>query len=356
MAAKGFDRPPVGRFLVSVVVLVVWALYLALGPGFAFLQDLWPVSATMAFGSFVAGATAEGGGAVAFPVFTKVLHLPASTARDFALAIQSVGMTCGALLIARSGYRFLEPVFWWTLAGAAPAVLVGLTWVAPLVVPPYPKIFFTMFTLAFGGFLVWMNRRPRILRTRVACDHGRRRLEFVAAGVVGGLAASIVGSGADVVLFILLCLRYDVDEKVGTRTTVFLMAAVSLIGFGFLALSGRLAPAVWPMWLAAVPIVAFGAPLGALFCSWQKREHVVGFLIGLILLEFATTVWLVPFDASAVGFSAAFLATAFVAMLLLRESRLAPPDSEIPAGPNREGLPSPDDDPEGPPALEIGQP
>lgn len=339
-----------------MVVLAGWALFLALGPGFAFLREFWPVSATMAFGSFVAGATAEGGGAVAFPVFTKVLHIPTSTARDFALAIQAVGMTCGALLIARSGYRFLEPVFWWTLAGAAPAVIVGLAWVAPLVVPPYPKIFFTMFTLAFGGFLAWMNRRERILRDRVVVDHWTRRLEFLLAGVVGGLVAAIVGSGADVVLFIVLCLRYDVDEKVGTRTTVFLMAAVSLVGFGFLALSGRLAPAVWPMWLAAVPIVAFGAPLGALFCRWQKREHVVAFLVGLILLEFVTTVWLVPFDAAAVGFSGAFLATTAVAMCLLRESRLDPPEPGIPAGPAREDLPGPDDDPEGPSALEAGQP
>ncbi len=309
----------------------------------------------MAFGSFVAGATAEGGGAVAFPVFTKVLHIPSGTARDFALAIQSVGMTCGALLIARSGYRFLEPVFWWTLAGAAPAVIAGLVWVAPLVVPPYPKIFFTMFTLAFGGFLVWMNRRTRILRTWVPCGSWSRRLEFVLAGVIGGTVAAVVGSGADVVLFILLCLRYDIDEKVGTRTTVFLMAAVSLIGFGFLALSGRLAPAVWPMWLAGVPIVAFGAPLGALFCSWQKREHVVAFLVLLILLEFVTTVWLVPFDAAAVGFSFTFLAAAAGAMLLLRESRLDPPEPEMPAGPAPGDPPRPGD-PVGPSTVEAGQP
>lgn len=36
--------------------------------------------------------TSEGGGAVAFPVMTFILHLAPNTARDFALMIQSIGM------------------------------------------------------------------------------------------------------------------------------------------------------------------------------------------------------------------------------------------------------------------------
>lgn len=323
-------RPPVWpRFAVSFAILGGWLACHAVGDAFAVLVEHWPVALTMVFGSFVAGATAEGGGAVAFPVFTKALAIPPATARDFALAIQSVGMTCGALLIARSGYRYLADVFAWTLAGAAPAVIFGLAWVAPLVVPPYPKIFFSLFTLVFGGFLVWLNwGHHRALREAVDCRSWGTRGQFILTGLVGGLVASIVGSGADVVLFILLCLRYDLDEKIGTRTTVFVMASVSLVGFAFSLVTGRLDPRVLPMWQAAVPVVAFGAPLGALFCSWQKREHVVAFLIGLILLEFVTTLWLEPIDRRIALFSLAFLLLSSLVMAWLRWCRYRPTEEE----------------------------
>jgi uncharacterized membrane protein YfcA len=41
------------------------------------------MSVTMAFGSFIAGATSEGGGAVAFPVMTLLFNIAPSIARDF---------------------------------------------------------------------------------------------------------------------------------------------------------------------------------------------------------------------------------------------------------------------------------
>jgi hypothetical protein len=46
---------------------------------------------TMLIGSFIGGATSEGGGAVAFPVMTLVLKLAPSVARDFSLMIQCCG-------------------------------------------------------------------------------------------------------------------------------------------------------------------------------------------------------------------------------------------------------------------------
>ena len=49
------------------------------------------MTVTMIVGSFIGGATAEGGGAVAFPVMTLVLHLTPSIARDFSFMIQCCG-------------------------------------------------------------------------------------------------------------------------------------------------------------------------------------------------------------------------------------------------------------------------
>jgi hypothetical protein len=51
----------------------------------------------LSFGSMIAGGTSLGGGAVAFPVFTKVLHITPYDAKVFSLAIQSVGMSAASL-------------------------------------------------------------------------------------------------------------------------------------------------------------------------------------------------------------------------------------------------------------------
>ncbi|MBF0499554.1 MAG: sulfite exporter TauE/SafE family protein [Candidatus Riflebacteria bacterium] len=289
---------------------------------FFLFETHWPVSLTMVFGSFIGGATAEGGGAVAFPVFTKVLHIQSTVARDFAFAIQSVGMTCGSILICRAGYKFLPDIFIWTFFGAAVSTILGLNFLAPFVFPPYPKILFSLFTLSFGGFLLWMNRGVRTIRTDLSCDTWQRKSEFFLVGIIGGLITCLIGVGADVVLFVVLCLRYDVDEKIGTRTTIPLQAAVSMVAFSYLMISGKLSSGVLPMWICAIPIVAFGGPLGANFCSWQKRGHVVIFLISLILIEFITTLWLIPFDSSAKIFSVGFLFTSAIVMVFLRARKV----------------------------------
>lgn len=58
-----------------------------------------PISFILNFVSpFSAGMTSEGGGAIAFPVMTLLLHIDAAISRDFSLMIQS----CGKALRSRS--------------------------------------------------------------------------------------------------------------------------------------------------------------------------------------------------------------------------------------------------------------
>jgi len=47
---------------------------------------------TMVVGSIIAGMTSEGGGAVAFPVNSLLLHIETEVARDFSLMVQSCGL------------------------------------------------------------------------------------------------------------------------------------------------------------------------------------------------------------------------------------------------------------------------
>ena len=80
-----------GVFLIPVLVWFVW-LFLPDKPPFWAMHKHWPISLTMIFGSFIAGATSEASGAVVFPVFTKILAIPAAHAKLFSLATQSIGM------------------------------------------------------------------------------------------------------------------------------------------------------------------------------------------------------------------------------------------------------------------------
>ena len=82
----------------AALVWMAWGLF----GGRAAVHDLfahWDVALTMIFGSLVGGGTSEGGGAIAFPVFTKLLHIAPSDARNFSFAIQSIGMGAASISI-----------------------------------------------------------------------------------------------------------------------------------------------------------------------------------------------------------------------------------------------------------------
>ena len=66
---------------------------------FPLFQTHYIMSITMIFGSMVAGATSEGGGAVAFPVMTLALKIAPAIARDFSLMTQSCGKCYSTLSV-----------------------------------------------------------------------------------------------------------------------------------------------------------------------------------------------------------------------------------------------------------------
>lgn len=66
---------------------------------FQLFPTRYALSVTMVFGAFIAGSTSEGGGAVAFPVMTLLLHISPEVSRDYSLMIQSVGMASSSFAI-----------------------------------------------------------------------------------------------------------------------------------------------------------------------------------------------------------------------------------------------------------------
>jgi len=96
------------RHPILVGAAVVWMFWLALmvaGDLWHLFADRWFMSVTMAFGSFIAGSTSGGGGAVAFPVMTLLFEIAPPVARDFSLLIQAVGMSAASFTIIALGIQ-----------------------------------------------------------------------------------------------------------------------------------------------------------------------------------------------------------------------------------------------------------
>jgi uncharacterized membrane protein YfcA len=280
------------------MALVIWTGWLFFGGTLArhSLVSNWPVAATMVFGSLVGGGTSEGGGAVAFPVFTKLLHIPPHDALLFSLAIQSIGMGAASLSILYLRIPIERRVLPW----AGIAGIAGMTSSTYLIVPYVPaalfKVAFTVMVSSLAVALLVLNHKETGFRNeRLPVFGGREKALVAFAGLLGGTMSGLVGCGENIATFMLLVLLFRLSEKVVTPTTVILMTIVTLAGFALHVLVVRdFAPRVQGYWLAAVPIVAVGAPLGAFLCSRMTRKTIANILVLLISLEFVSTLLLVP--------------------------------------------------------------
>lgn len=84
-------------------------------------------------------------------------------------------------------------------------------------------------------------------------------------------------------------------EKVSTPTSVILMAINAGVGF-FLHqyIIGDFVEPVLNYWLAAIPVVVVGAPVGAMLCSLLKRQTIVMVILGLTFVELVSSFLLIP--------------------------------------------------------------
>ena len=105
-------------------VWVVWCVGMLLIDGWHLFNDYAFISLTMAFASFIAGATSEGGGAVAFPVLTIFFDIAPAIARDFSLAIQSVGMSAAAFAILTAKIPIEKRAILYASLGGLPGLFI----------------------------------------------------------------------------------------------------------------------------------------------------------------------------------------------------------------------------------------
>jgi uncharacterized membrane protein YfcA len=292
-------------------VYTAWLSYMVVTDSWWFFPEHWPVSITMMLGSFVAGATAEGGAAIAFPVFTKVLHIEPTTAATFGLMIQAVGMTMAGLVIVVRRVPILPKVILWVSLGGVIGQVLGTFWLS--VGTPYSKILFTFVATVFGVALAisrWVLKWQPL--NAVPIWGSRTQAAFFGIGVLGGTFAANTGSGIDMLTFIVLTLALGINEKVSTPSTVIIMGINSVVGFALHLFIKQDIGIAFEYWMVAVPIVILGAPLGAYFASKAKRDHIIGLLLSLITLELVTTLILVPFSSTAITMTVAAVAVCVV--------------------------------------------
>ena len=135
------------------IILIAWVIYMQNTTSWIILTHNMPAMITMVFGSFVAGSSPEGSASIAYPVFTLYLNISPDDARNFAFAIQSIGMTSASIYILNKGLKLDWNYIKYVSLSGAFGLVAGTFWVVPFVQPVYAKLVFVSLWLSFGIIL-----------------------------------------------------------------------------------------------------------------------------------------------------------------------------------------------------------
>lgn len=284
------------QWLLSIAFLLCWLGYMSYSQKWPLFQNNWFMTVTMIFASFIAGATAEGGGAVAFPIMTLLFNIPPVIARNFSLAIQSCGMTAAAFFLIHRQTPIEKTYLFLCSFGGIGGMIIGTYWLAPYLAPAYTKMFFVSLWLSFGAVLFYLNtQKKRQVKAKLPKLDASEKIFLTSIGILGGVVSSLAGSGLDILSFSVVTTRYHLSEKIATPTSVCLMAGNSLVGF---LLHSRILKDFggqeFNYWLVSIPVVIFFAPLGANYISNKTRGFIANLLYMVLLIQFICACLIVP--------------------------------------------------------------
>lgn len=224
----------------------------------------WPIAAAMAAGSYAAGSTPMGGGTVGFPILVLFFDQPAQLGRDFSFCVQAIGMTSASIFILARRQVMAGAMLKGALWGVTLGLPLGIWYVAPFVPGLWIKLVFAVVWGSFGVLHLW--RIGEIAGHTGMVEFNERwdqRVGFAAGLLSGASVVAVSGVGADMVLYTVLILLCRADLKIAIPTSVIIMAYASILGVATKALTDGIQPGVYANWLAAAPVVALGAPIGA---------------------------------------------------------------------------------------------
>jgi uncharacterized membrane protein YfcA len=270
------------------IVMSNWFWYMFTHDSFEIYTRQWATVITMIFGSFIAGASPEGSAAVSYPIFTLILKISPAVARNFAFAIQSIGMTSASLLIIGLRLKLDWNYIIFVTIGGVFGLFLGTYCLVPYISPVQAKLFFVSLYLSFGIALWRQNRySQRKVFERIENFKNSDKGKLIIFGLIGGLISSIFGTGINIFTFCLMTIYYRVSEKVATPSSVIIMTIETILGlFIHTQLINDFQPEAFEIWLACVPFVAIFAPLGAFIISKMPRKGIATLLYFILIIQF----------------------------------------------------------------------
>ena len=272
-------------------VLVVWAVTVTRSGHWHDAVSHWPMAVVMLFGAPVGAATSMGGGSVAFPFLVLVFHRSAAIGRDFAVAVQSIGMTSAFIFLYCRRVPLQARLLFWNLVGAGLGLLAGTYWMAPRVDDVMVKLLFAGLWMSFGLLLIGKNREfSRLdshtpMRTSLAIRFG------LTIGVAGGVAAALIGGGLDMLTYAALLLMFRYDLKIAIPHAVSSMGIASAMANGLHFGFGHVSNEVLFSWMAAAPVALLAAPMGTLVLTVVPRVRMVYAVATLCMIQFCWTLY-----------------------------------------------------------------
>ncbi len=310
----------------AIALLSVWTYFMATGNLWVLFSENWFMTATMAFGSFIAGASSEGGGAIAYPAMTLLFNIEPDIARNFSFAIQSVGMTFAAIWIFISGIKIEKNYLLLAGAGGLLGIIAGSYFIVPLVKPDYAKMMFVSFWLSFGVALAvvnFINKRKSIQHLPELSTY--QKAELFTVGIFGGFFSSVLGNGLDICTFSYVVMKYGLSEKIATPTSVILMASNAIVGFIIhLFFLNTFQTEAFNYWLVCIPVVIFGAPLGAYTITLIGRKAIAGILILIIIAQFITALYVIRPGLDLILFSTLIFILGIFIFFVITKKKSAP--------------------------------
>ena len=281
------------QVVMYIIVSCIWYFVFMRNIGFKSYLTNYPIPLTMVGGGFVSGFTICGGGAVSFPVFCKLLKLDPMMARDFALGIQSFGMTCASITIVIKKIPYEKRVAVFCTAGSFLGLLLGNLFIVPNISSENMKLIFSILVAAFGVSLILKNFATKV--NKIVYDYlpeitVKSDIILFSIGIIGGLFTSVLGTGADIIAFSIVTILFKVSEKVLNPTSDIIMALSSIMGLAMrLLFFGGIHPDAAAGFPLAIPVVVVMAPVGAVVASKINRLLVVKFLLLFILVDIIST-------------------------------------------------------------------
>lgn len=259
-------------YIPSFLVSIAWILYMSIANRWdVYLKDNrgWVLATTAVGGSFVAGCSPLGGGAIAYPVMVLAIQIASKEARVFSMMQQSVGMTCASWRIYMTtpiDFGILNRFFIFGIIG------FQLGYYLLEIPSPYVQTLYFTFTFAIGVLVqIYANSfYTREDKDRMHTLEWTRRDTIVGVPtlIAGGILFSYVGTGIDVMLYIYLRLFQNVDEVMATNYSVLLAAFMSVFGFFNQGVIVNDIPSyLWDYWLCVIPVVSVFAPIGNLLTN-----------------------------------------------------------------------------------------